>query len=182
MTVTIISLSRPEVFGQLVAIQSVYEAMYAMPSGSADEYRPILIEHSQREGYRLCAALDQESDQIIGFGYGFTGGPGQTWRDDLAKAVGAEVAAEWLTGHFEFAEFGVIPSMRRQGIGTLLYEALFSRLRHDRAVLTVREENEPARGFYDKQEWEVLYEGFFAQSGRGPYIIMGKILNEVRGQ
>jgi len=43
------------------------------------------------------------------------------------------------------------PPMRRRGIGARLYEALFSGLPHERAILTVREENLPARGFYEKR-------------------------------
>ncbi len=150
--------------------------MYVIPAGGGEGFVPFLMEQSQREGFQLCVAVDQENGQIVGFGYGFTGYPGQTWRDALAEVAGIEMAASWLIGHFEFAEFGVTPTRRRCGIGTQLYEALFSGLPQERAILTVREENEPARRFYDKQGWRVLYEGFFAQTGRGPYIIMGKIL------
>jgi ribosomal protein S18 acetylase RimI-like enzyme len=176
MRVTTIDLSPQEVFKKIADLQSIYEAMYAIPAGGGEGFVPFLIEHSQREGFQLCAAIDRDSGQMIGFGYGFTGYQGQTWRDSLAEAVGVEMAASWLTGHFEFAEFGVIPTRRRYGIGTQLYKALFSGLPQERAILTVREENEPARRFYDKQRWQVLYEGFFTQTGRGPYIIMGKIL------
>lgn len=176
MMVTIVDLTPIEVSARLVDLQSVYEAMYAMPPGSGDEFGPVLLEHSQREGFRLCAANDQEADHIVGFGYGFTGCPGQPWRDSLAKAIGGKVAGEWLTGHFEFAEFGVVPSMRRRAIGTRLYEALFRGLPHERAILTVREENLPAIGFYNKQGWEIIYQGFFTESGRGPYTLMGKTL------
>ena len=105
MRVTIIELPPQEVSRQMVALQAVYEAIYAIPAGGGDGFAPVLIAHSQREGFRLCTAVDQEGEQIVGFGYGFTGLPGQTWRDSLAEAVGLEMAAEWLTGHFEFAEF-----------------------------------------------------------------------------
>lgn len=163
MGVTIRDLPPQDVARQIVTLRAVYEAMYGIPAGKRAGFEPVLIEHSQREGFRLCTAIDQESEQVIGFGYGFTGLPGQPWRDSLAKVVGIEMAAEWLTGHFEFAEFGMIPTKRRFGIGTQLYQALFKGLPHERAILTVREENNPARRFYDKQGWTVLYEGFFTK-------------------
>lgn len=176
MSVTTIDLSPPEVLTRMGDIQSVYEAMYAIPAGGGAGFIPFLIEHSQQEGFRLCVAIDGGSDQMIGFGYGFTGYPGQTWRDSLAEAVGVEMAVSWLTGHFEFAEFGVIPTKRRSGIGTQLYDVLFNGLPQEQAILTVREGNEPARGFYAKQRWQVLYKGFLTQMGRGSYSIMGKTL------
>ena len=182
MRVTITDLSPQEVLRRMADLQSAYEAIYAIPAGGGEGFVPFLIEHSQREGFRLCAAIDRGSGQMIGFGYGFTGYPGQTWRDSLAEAVGVEMTASWLTGHFEFAEFGVTPARRRCGVGTQLYDALFNGLPQERAILTVREENEPARRFYDKQRWKVLYEGFLTQTGRGPYIIMGKILKEAQRQ
>lgn len=85
---------------------------------------------------------------MVGFGYGFTGAAGQPWCDILAEEVGTELAAEWLNGHFEFAEFGVILPMRKRGIGTRQYEALFDGLPSDRTILTVREENASTRRFY----------------------------------
>jgi ribosomal protein S18 acetylase RimI-like enzyme len=164
--------------GRLAELQSVYEKMYGMSPGGGDGFGPFLLEHTQRAGFRLCAAVDQERNRMVGFCYGFTGLPGQPWRDDMAQVVGAEITVKWLMGHFEFAEFGIIPTLRRRGIGSRLYEELFHGLPHQRSVLTVREENRPARGFYAKHGWEVLYDAFFAISGRGPYTIMGKILQE----
>jgi ribosomal protein S18 acetylase RimI-like enzyme len=176
LTISIISLSSQEVSRQLDDLQSVYEAMYGMPRGSASGFDSMVTEHSRREGFRLCAAFDEKSDRLVGFAYGFTGYPGQPWRDSLASAMGPEAAKLWLIGHFEFAEFGVISRVRRRGIGTRLCRTLFSDLPHSRAVLTVREANEPARRFYEKRNWIVLHQGFFAQSGRGPYVVMGKVL------
>jgi ribosomal protein S18 acetylase RimI-like enzyme len=176
MRVEIADLSTHKVSKQLGDLVSVYEAMYAMPAGAGEGFRPFLIDHSEREGFRLCAAFDCGSGTVVGFAYGFTGYPGQLWRDELAEAVGSDMATEWLTGHFEFAEFGVAPEVRRYGIGTRIYEALFEGLTHERAILTVREENQPARRFYAKHRWSVLHTGFFSAAGRGPYLLMGKLL------
>jgi ribosomal protein S18 acetylase RimI-like enzyme len=151
--------------------------MYRLTPGGEAGFAAILTEHSQREGFRLCAAFDRESTQLVGFGYGFTGGPGQYWRDALAGAMGPEAAEQWLTGHFEFAEFGIVPTMQRRGIGTRVYASLFDGMPHRRAVLTVRTENQPARRFYERNGWEALYRDFFAPEGHGPYIIMGRELS-----
>ena len=173
VTTKVVDLSPREVAERLADLVSVYEAMYRLTPGTEAGFATILTEHSQREGFRLCAAFDRESARLVGFGYGFTGWPGQSWRDALAGAMGPEAAARWLTGHFEFAEFGIVPPMQRRGIGTRIYESLFNGLPHGRAILTVRTQNQPARRFYDRQGWVALYHDFFAPEGHGPYIIMG---------
>ena len=174
MTMDVVDLSPGKVAVRLADFVSVYEAMYKLAPGTEAGFATILTEHSQREGFRLCAALDWEGARLVGFGYGFTGWPGQSWRDALAGAMGPEAAARWLTGHFEFAEFGIVPPMQRRGIGTRIYESLFNGLPHGRAILTVRTENQPARRFYELQGWVALYHDFFAPEGHGPYIIMGR--------
>ena len=176
MTVTIVSISRAGVAGKLADLRSVYEQMNGLPAGSGEEFVPLLTGHCQRPDFRLYAALDQEHNKLVGFAYGYTCWPGQPWRDGMAQAVGVEAAAEWLTGQFDFAQFGVIPDCRRRGIGTRLHAALLCGLPHHRAVLTVLEKNTLALGFYHTQGWRVLYEGFFSATGLGPYRIMGKTL------
>jgi ribosomal protein S18 acetylase RimI-like enzyme len=92
------------------------------------------------------------------------------------------MTAEWLTGQFDFAKFGVMPSHQRRGIGTRLHDALLSGLPHQRAVLTVLEENQSARAFYRRQGWHALYEGFMTASGLGPYTTVGKTLRREVGR
>ena len=110
---------------------------------------------------------------MIGFAYGFTGMPGQDWRDMMAEAAGEEIAERWMIGHFEFAEFGVVPAARRQGVGTRLYHELFSGVANPHALLTVVTYNEPALEFYKRRGWELLLD-HFEVSGHGPYRIMLK--------
>jgi GNAT superfamily N-acetyltransferase len=76
-----------------------------------------LTERAGRDEFRFCAASDDAIGTVVGFAYGFTGRPGQVWRDSMAAALGPEVAGEWLTGHCEFAEFGVVPAWRGWGSG-----------------------------------------------------------------
>ncbi len=176
MLVSVADLSAQAVAARLDDIVQAYLDMFRLPPAAGPRFAAMLTEHAAREGFRLCAALDDESGQLLGFGYGFTGQPGQAWRDGLAAALSAAAGEAWLTGHFEFAEFGVIPARRRQGIGGRLHDAIFSGLPHRRAALTVRKDQQPARQFYDRRGWVALYRDFFTPSGRGPYVVMGREL------
>jgi len=152
-----------------------------LPPGAGAGFATIPSGHSEREGFCLYAVLDSATGHLIGFGYGFTGRPRQAWRDGLAAAMGAVASEQWLAGHFEFAEFGVLPMWRRRGAGRQLHDCLLDHVPHRRAVLTVREGNQPARRFYERRGWQALYHDFFAPSGRGPYIVMGWESTGARG-
>ncbi len=160
----------------LADLMATYRAMYAMEPDEGHGYATELVRYSRREGFRLAAEFDTDAERVLGFGMGFTGLPGQMWRDRLVAAVAPEVADEWLTGHFEFAQFGVIPTARRRGVGTAIYDMLFTGLPHARAILTVIESNRPARAFYNARGWITLHRDFFSPSGLGPYRVMGRRL------
>lgn len=167
---TIDVLGRGAILDRVPEFQATYERMYGIAEYSA-EFVPAMLElHSQRPGFRLCAASAADGS-MIGFAYGFTGLPGQAWRDRMAEAVGEELAGKWMNGHFEFAEFGVVPEERRQGVGTRLYDQLFGGVANPHALLTVVTHNEPALEFYRSTGWELLLD-HFEVPGHGPYKIL----------
>ena len=170
---TLSTLSAAETLDRVDDVRAVYRAAFRVGPDAPDDVDDVLTAHAARPDFR-CVFADDGSP--VGFGYGFTGGPGQPWRDDMAAAVGAELTTEWLHGHFEFAEFAVVPSRHRDGIGSRIHQALFDGLAHERSVLTVNEQNSPAIAFYERHGWEVLHAGFVASAGHGPYLIMGRRL------
>lgn len=176
MAVELATVAPQELAGHLADLQTTYERIYAAPRGAAVKVPAALAEHADRPGFKLVTVRDRRTASTLGFAYGFTGEPGQTWRDAMAEAAGESVAAGWFDGHFEFAEFGVVPELRRSGVGTALYDHLFADLPHTHAVLTVRDSNVAGRTFYHRLRWQVLHEPFVSPSGNGPYVIMGKQL------
>jgi hypothetical protein len=64
----VVELSPSEVAERLTDLVSVYEMIYRLAPGSETGFAAILTEHSQRQGFRLCAAIDWESVQTAGFG------------------------------------------------------------------------------------------------------------------
>lgn len=170
------TLSPQEVADSIPQLMAAYREMYLHEPDEGGGYASELIGYSQREGFRLAAAFDDRADRVLGFGMGFTGLAGQLWTDCLLAAVDPAVADEWMTGHFEFAQFGVTPQARRRGVATQIYDVLFDGLPHERAILTVIESNVAARSFYDARGWVTLHRDFFSPSGLGPYRVMGRRL------
>ncbi|GAB3945570.1 hypothetical protein GCM10029976_071570 [Kribbella albertanoniae] len=109
--------------------------------------------HAGRDDFRLVAARDES---VLGFAYGVTGWPGQWWSDRIAAAIPAELAAEWIGGHFEVVELAVIPEAQGRGLGAALMTALMDGLPHRKALLTTYVDDRAAPRLYRRLGWQVL--------------------------
>ena len=126
----------------------------AFDDGDAEHFATDqLPTHAAREDFKLVAAREEN---VVGFAYGFTGQRGQWWSDRIAAAVGPELAAEWIGGHFEVVELAVLPAFRRQGIGAALMQELMRGLPNSRALLTTYADDRPAPRLYRRLGWRLL--------------------------
>jgi ribosomal protein S18 acetylase RimI-like enzyme len=144
------------------------------PEASRDRLGEILPRHAARDGFRFFGAF--EGSRLVGFVYGYHGGPGQWWHDRVAMALGDEGSERWLgPGHLEFTELHVRPEHRRRGIGGSLHDTLLAVVDARTAVLSTQTDNEPALALYAARGWHVIVPELDFGSGR-PFLIMGKDL------
>ncbi|HWD80443.1 MAG TPA: GNAT family N-acetyltransferase [Kribbella sp.] len=97
------------------------------------------------------------SGPVVGFAYGYTGRLGQWWPDRVAAAIGPELTAQWVGGHFEVVELAVVPEARRQGLGAALMTELMRDLPHPRALLGTDVDDGPAPRLYRRLGWKLLF-------------------------
>jgi len=110
--------------------------------------------HSQRDGFKFV--VSRSADLITGFAYGYTGQRGQWWSDRVAEAVPAELAEEWIGGHFEVVDLAVVVEAQRQGLGADLMKALMTGLPNRKALLTTYVDDRPAPRLYRRLGWRLL--------------------------
>jgi ribosomal protein S18 acetylase RimI-like enzyme len=128
--------------------------------------------HATRDDFVFLVA--REDDEIVGFGYGYTGSSGQWWTDHVEQSLTVAQRAEWIEPpHFEIVELHVKPSQQRHGIGSALLAQLLTRQPHDRALLSTQTGSRKARGFYAKNGWSELASVDFGL-GYPPYLVLGK--------
>ncbi|HEY0700802.1 MAG TPA: GNAT family N-acetyltransferase [Micromonospora sp.] len=92
--------------------------------GEAMGYRAPLLEsrrgyiatHVRRPGFRAVATLTNDGE-LVGFGYGYLGAPGQWWHDQVHRALDAGAREFWLTDCFEVVELHVRPPAQGHGLG-----------------------------------------------------------------
>ena len=145
--------------------------------GTTDErFAEILPRHARREGFRFLTARTEES-ALAGFAYGYLGGPGQWWHDQVSAALGPDLAKRWLPpGHFEFVELQVRPEFRRRGTGSSLHDALLTGLTSPTAVLSTERSNTAAIGLYASRGWQVILDQIAFGEDYPPFLVMGRDL------
>lgn len=145
------------------------------PDASRARIDEILPRHVARAGFRFLGAF--ADGRLLGFVYGYRGGPGQWWHDRVAAALGPAGTERWLgPAHFEFTELHVRGEYRRRGIGGSLHDALLDGVDADTAVLSTQTDNEPAIALYLGRGWQVIVPYLDFGSGR-PFLIMGRDLD-----
>ncbi len=149
----------------LPQVAEAYRSAFSMFRDGPTEHevhafaRKTLPLHAEREAFRFIAACDDE--QLIGFIYGYHGRRGEWWEDWIHERLPAAIFDEWFSRQFDVTEFCVIAERHHEGIGSQLYAAMlaeFAGMPYDRAVLTTRRRDNPARGFYLRRGWEVVWD------------------------
>ena len=148
-----------------------HEVAEIWPDASRARIDEILPRHVDRDGFRFLGAFAER--RLVGFVYGYRGGPGQWWHDRVAAALGPDGAERWLAPrHFEFTELHVREEFRRRGIGGSLHDAVLDGIDAPTAVLSTQTDNEPAIALYRARGWQVIVPYLDFGSGR-PFLIMG---------
>lgn len=159
------------------ALARLEEIAQIWPEASRDRLGDILPRHAARPGFRFLAA--EEQGRMVGFSYGYLGGPGQWWHDLVSAAMTAEQHRHWLApGHFEFVELHVRPAFRRQGIGGKLHDALLQGLDSRTSVLSTQVDNDPALALYRGRGWQIVVPELRFTAGGVPYSILGLELGD----
>jgi ribosomal protein S18 acetylase RimI-like enzyme len=180
-------LTGPQVQARMEQIVSVYrESFRALPYGKQEtevlDFAASLPEHLCREGFRFVAATGGAPESIVGFAYGYQSLPGQFWHENAVKAMGDQLAHEWLTQSFQLVEIAVAPKFQGQGIGGRLHDHLLVDLPYRKAVLSTMRAQTVAHWLYRRRGWQVLVEDMRFPKVDRPYRLMGLDLALSEGQ
>ena len=165
---------RAELLARSDDVLDVYAEAMQVSRSAARSRRSVLAGHLERQGLRGVAALDR--NRLVGITYGYLGEPGQWWHDHVATAMGAPLAATWLSSAFEVCELHVRPEHQGTGLGRTLLDALLTDTGAATAVLTTPDRETRARRFYRIGGWQDLVLGLRFPGDPRTFAVLGKHL------
>ncbi len=178
MSLEIVPLAVTELGAVRARLLDVYRAAFELPpynerQEDVDRFDEALTRHSLRKGFRCCVARDSSDGRLLGFAYGYRGGPGDYWWEAVTAALPARMADKWLGNCFELTEIGVLPTAQGQGIGSWLHDVLLEGLDTRTAVLSTLQAETRARRLYRNRGWVTLLHDFVFPEAEDPYVVMG---------
>ena len=153
----------------------IYAEAMQRPSHVAVQRRAMLARHLTYDGVVAVLAFDADG-QLVGFGYGYPGRPGQWWHDSVTRALGEQPAQQvehWLGDSFEVVELHVRPAYQGQGIGRRLLSTLLAQATQRTTVLSTHDQQSPARRLYRSFGFRDLICDYRFPGGVERFCIMG---------
>jgi len=154
--------------------------------GEAMGYRAELLEsrrgyiatHVRRPGFRAVATLSTEG-HLAGFGYGYLGGTGQWWHDQVHRALDGGSRETWLRHCFEVVELHVRPSAQGHGLGERQLRALLTVAQGTTTLLSTPEADEQksrAWRLYRRFGFVDVLRDFRFPGDERPFAVLGREL------
>lgn len=149
----------------------IYGAAMRRTPDLVAQRRDIMAEHVSRHGF--AAAVAMTGPELVGFGYGYQGRPGEWWHDVIAAAIGGEQATRWLSDAFELAELHVDPVHQGAGVGRRLLETLLDATTTRTVVLSTHDVETVARALYRSVGFVDLLQNFCFPGSSEIYAVLG---------
>lgn len=134
--------------------------------------------HVRRPDVRGVATLTSDG-QLLGFGYGYPGAPGQWWHDTVATALDLDQRKFWMTEPFEVVELHVRPTAQGHGIGAQQLTALLRMASGQTALLSTPEADEQASRawrLYRRFGFQDVLRRFLFPGDFRPFAVLGRQL------
>ncbi|MCB9421855.1 MAG: GNAT family N-acetyltransferase [Ardenticatenaceae bacterium] len=140
------------------------------------DFAHFLPQHVLRDRFRMVTALEDRTDEIVGFAYGFASTSDQFFYQEVAKVTHSDFVMAWFSDYFRLVQIAVLPQVQGRGIGSALHDHLLSGLPQAKGILATIAAETNAFQLYRQRGWQVLLQEIFFPGVNRPYQIMGKEL------
>ena len=111
----LVELDARELADRLAEALQIYVSAMGYPPGTARQRRSLWLDHVRRPGWRAVGWLDP-AGPLLGIAYGYTGGPGQWWYEEVRRGLRGTLTA-MTDDYFELTELHVRPDAQGGGLG-----------------------------------------------------------------
>jgi ribosomal protein S18 acetylase RimI-like enzyme len=176
----VVTWSGKEVGKRVNEAMRIYATAMGYPKHAADQRAVTARRHVENHGF-ACRAAVLADGTLIGFGYGYTTTPGQWWHDLVKRALGKELAPQWLTDAFELSELHVMPQYQGLGAGRDLLIDLARGIPHAAMLLSTPDSDTRAFRLYRSLGFVDLRRHYLFPGDSRPFAVLGAKLPLVVG-
>lgn len=174
-----VELSVDELRDRLSEALAVYVTAMRYPKGTAEQRAPMWLAHMLRDDWRCVAALNP-ADAILGISYGYRGGSGQWWHEQVRRGLlavsGPAAVADWMTDCFELTELHVLPHAQGCGIGEGLLRHLLHGVSTRTTLLSTPEGPTRAWRLYQRVGFQDVLRDYLFTGDPRPFAVLGRTL------
>jgi ribosomal protein S18 acetylase RimI-like enzyme len=102
----------------------IYVSAMGYPRIVIELRREFFAEHTRRQSFRSVVAIENGTERLVGFGYGYRTVPGQWWHDQVRAGLSEQHHEYWMSDSFELVELHVLPDSQGHGLGHSLLRLL----------------------------------------------------------
>lgn len=128
--------------------------------------------HSKLAGFACQVALT-DTNEMVGFGYGYASRPGQWWHELVRRAIDPWLAEQWMADAFELSELHVLPAYQGHGLGRRLLLELAAGTANATLVLSTPDADTRAFRLYRSLGFVDLARGHIFPGDTRPFAVLG---------
>lgn len=159
----------------------IYVSAMGYPPSTARARRSLWLDHARRPGWRAAAWLGP-AGEMLAIAYGYTGGPGQWWFEEVRRGLAGSAPGrrDWLEDYLELTELHVRPDAQGAGLGEALLRTLLDGVGSARVLLSTPEHGaaEPGRAWrlYRRTGFRDVLRGHRFTGDSRPFAVLGREL------
>ncbi|HEY0357121.1 MAG TPA: GNAT family N-acetyltransferase [Mycobacteriales bacterium] len=171
-----------EMLARLDDVLRVYVAAMRYAPEIVSVRRGFVAGHTRRTAFRAVATLEEGTDRVLGFGYGYLSGPGQWWHEQVRSGLSRDEYDRWMGNSFELVELHVLPDVQGAGLGEAQLRTLLDGAPGATVILSTPEGESRAWRLYRRIGFvDVLRHHLFPGDER-PFAVLGRTLPLERGR
>jgi ribosomal protein S18 acetylase RimI-like enzyme len=165
-----------EMLGRLEDVLGVYVTAMGYSRDIVTIRRGFVAGHTRRHAFRAVATLEQGTDRLVGFGYGYSSAPGQWWHEQVRAGLAGDAYDRWMGDAFELVELHVLPETQGAGLGAAQLTTLLDGAPGSTVILSTPEGESRAWRLYRRMGFADVLRNHLFPGDERPFAVLGRAL------
>jgi ribosomal protein S18 acetylase RimI-like enzyme len=165
-----------EMLARLEDVLGVYVTAMGYSHDIVTVRRGFVAGHTRRHAFRAVATLEEGTDRLMGFGYGYLSGAGQWWHEQVRAGLPVNAYRRWMGHAFELVELHVLPEAQGAGLGEAQLRTLLDGAVGSTVILSTPEGESRAWKLYRRMGFQDVLRDHLFPGDERPFAVLGRTL------